>query len=64
MCTLFCLDGTDDNESVQKNMSVPDVFSGTNEWILDIELVKYLHNYDMIYNLDYIKYSILRGDSC
>ena len=46
------------NESVQKNMGVLDVFSGTNEWILDIELVKYLHNYDMIYNLDYIKYSI------
>ena len=48
----------DANESIHKNMGVLDAFSGSNEWIFDIELVKYLHNYDMIYNIDYISYSI------
>ena len=44
----------DANESVHGNMGALDAFSGSNEWILDIELVKYLHNYDMIYTFDYI----------
>lgn len=48
----------DANKSVYKNMGVLDAFSGSNEWILDVELIKYLHNYDMIYNIDYIRYSI------
>ncbi len=46
------------DKSIHEYMKILSPLTGTNEWILDIELVKYLEGFGMIYNFEYISYQM------